>query len=157
MTSSAGCSGRCPMSPGCLPNDLPTSIRYRHWIGWRLFWRIAIGTAIWRALACLRIGSWTKKLVFSLTRRPASYTRAPWMMLVSSGAIESEWDDVMFHLARWLVRHLDDPKLIIWLAHHGGQLHKRLVWLIEERLDSFCPIGTGWQHSRTRTHPSAGP
>jgi hypothetical protein len=28
-------------------------------------------------------------------------------------------------LARWLVRHLNDPALIIWLAQRGGQLHDR--------------------------------
>ena len=49
--------------------------------------------------------------------------------------MDSQWDDVMFHLARWLVRHLDDPALILWLAQRGGQLHDRLVWLIEDKLN----------------------
>jgi len=78
------------------------------------------------------------KLGFSLGRRPAPHTRAPWMMLVSAGLINSQWDDVMFHLARWLVRHLDDPALILWLAQRGGHLHDRLVWLIEDKLDTFA-------------------
>jgi len=60
------------------------------------------------------------KLSFSLIRRPASYDRAPPMLLVSGGVIDSKWDDVMFQLARWLVRHLNDPRLIIWIAEHGG-------------------------------------
>ena len=29
------------------------------------------------------------------------------MTLVDEGAIGSEWDKVMLHLARWLMRHLD--------------------------------------------------
>ncbi len=77
------------------------------------------------------------KLSFSLIHRPASYTYAPWMMLVSGGAMESKWDEVMVQLARWLVRHLDDPALILWLTQHGGQLLDRLAWLIEEKLDLF--------------------
>lgn len=78
------------------------------------------------------------KLRFSLIRRPASYDRAPPMFIVSGGISGSQWDDVMFHLARWLVRHLDDPRLIIWIAERGGQLHDRWQWLIEYELDRFA-------------------
>ena len=74
------------------------------------------------------------KLSFSLTLRPAPYTHAPWMALVSSGLTPSEWDDVMFQLARWLVRHLDDPTLVLWLTKHGGQLHVKLASHIENEL-----------------------
>jgi SIR2-like domain len=80
------------------------------------------------------------KLEFSLIRRPAPYTCAPWTMFVSGGATDSQWDEVMFHLARWLVRHLDDPELILWLSQRGGQLHNRLVWMIENRLDTFADL-----------------
>lgn len=75
------------------------------------------------------------KLRFSLIRRPAAYDCAPSMLLVSGGVSNSDWDDVMFQLARWLVRHLDDPRLIIWIAERGGQLHDRWKWLIEHQLD----------------------
>ncbi len=80
------------------------------------------------------------KLDFSLTRRPAPYTHAPWMSLLSGGAKDSEWDDVMLQLARWLVRHLNDPALILWLTKHGGQLHERWVRLIENELDRFARL-----------------
>jgi hypothetical protein len=56
------------------------------------------------------------------------------MSLVSAGPIDGQWDDTMFYLARWLVRHLDDPALILWLGQHGAQLHGQLVSLIEDRL-----------------------
>lgn len=78
------------------------------------------------------------KLRFSLIRRPAPYDRAPPMLLASGGITGSQWDDVMFHLARWLVRHLDDPRLVIWIAERGGQLHDRWPWLIEHELDRFA-------------------
>jgi hypothetical protein len=80
------------------------------------------------------------KLRFSLIRRPSAYDRAPPMLLASGGITGSQWDDVMFHLARWLVRHLDDPRLVIWIAERGGQLHDRWPWLIEHELDRFASL-----------------
>lgn len=80
------------------------------------------------------------KLRFSLIRRPASYERSPPMLLASGGITGSQWDDVMFHLARWLVRHLNDPRLVIWISQRGGQLHDRWPWLIEHELDRFASL-----------------
>jgi len=80
------------------------------------------------------------KLRFSLIHRPAPYDRAPPMLLVSGGIGGSQWDDVMFQLARWLVRHLDDPRLVIWIAQRGGQLHDRWPWLIERELDRIASL-----------------
>jgi hypothetical protein len=80
------------------------------------------------------------KLRFSLIRRPAPYGRAASMLLASDGITGSQWDDVMFHLARWLVRHLDDPRLVIWIAERGGQLHDRWPWLIEHELDRIASL-----------------
>jgi len=80
------------------------------------------------------------KLAFSLIHRPTPYTHAPWMSLVTIGATDSGWDDVMFHLARWLTRHLNDPALILWVAQQGGKLHDRFVWLIEEELERLAQL-----------------
>ena len=80
------------------------------------------------------------KLRFSLIRRPAPYDHAPPMLVVSDGVSRSQWDDVMLHLARWLTRHLDDPRLILWIAQRGGQLHDRCLWLIEHELDRFATL-----------------
>ncbi|MCS3498667.1 hypothetical protein M2189_002374 [Bradyrhizobium japonicum] len=80
------------------------------------------------------------KLRFSLVQRPAPYRYAPWMTIVSGGVDGSQWDDVMFHLARWLARHLNDPALLIWLAQRGGQLHERWTWLIEQQLNHFAQL-----------------
>ena len=74
------------------------------------------------------------KLQFSLIHRPASYTHSPWMSLLSGRIVNGEWDDVMKYLARWLVRHLNDPELIIWLAQRGGQLHDHLKWMVNNEL-----------------------
>jgi hypothetical protein len=80
------------------------------------------------------------KLAFSLTHRPSPYPLAPWMCLVDAGARGGRWDDVMRHLARWLIRHLDDPALLLWLVKRGGQLHNDLVWWIERRLDELAKL-----------------
>lgn len=80
------------------------------------------------------------KLRFSLIRRPAPYDRAPQILLASGGVSGSQWDNVMFHIARWLVRYLDDPRLIIWIAERGGQIHDRWALLIERELERFAAL-----------------
>jgi SIR2-like domain len=82
-----------------------------------------------------------KKLRFSLIRRPTPYTHAPWMSLVSGGSTDSKLDPVMFQLARWMVRHLNDPALIIWLATRGSQLNEQWHGLIEQELERFALLG----------------
>lgn len=82
-----------------------------------------------------------QKLIFSIARRPAPYTRAPWMQLTSSNAAGGiGWDDVMYQLARWLLRHLDDPSLILWFAKSGGRPHHRLADMIERRIDEIARL-----------------
>ncbi|MCG5541895.1 MULTISPECIES: anti-phage defense-associated sirtuin Dsr1 [unclassified Halorhodospira] len=80
------------------------------------------------------------KMRFSLVRRPAPYDRAPPMLLASGGVPGSQWDEVMFHLARWLTRYLDDPRLILWIAQSGGQMHDQLRLLIERELDRLASL-----------------
>lgn len=81
-----------------------------------------------------------KKLRFSLIRRPTPYHRASWMTLTSDGGIGSQWDDVMFHLARWLLRHLNDPTLIMWLVQSSWQLNERFAQLVARRLDELSRL-----------------
>lgn len=76
-------------------------------------------------------------LRFSMIQRPASYDRTPLMLLVSAGVTNARWDKVMQHLAQWLLRHLDDPELIIWIAERGGQLHNDLALMIENKLNEL--------------------
>jgi hypothetical protein len=80
------------------------------------------------------------KLTFSLTRRPSPYLLAPSMCIVDAGARGSGWDEVMRQLARWLIRHLNDPALLLWLVKRGGQLHDDVVWWIERRLDELAKL-----------------
>lgn len=82
------------------------------------------------------------KLTYSLTSRPTPYPIAPWMTIVDAGNRSCRWDAVMHQLARWLIRHLDDPKLLLWLIKQGGQLHGDLIWLIERRLDELDKLAS---------------
>lgn len=79
------------------------------------------------------------KLRFSLISRPTPYNHAPRMSLVGDRQCNG-WDDVMSHIARWLIRHLNDPRLIHWLSARGGQLHERLCWLLEHELDRLASL-----------------
>lgn len=79
------------------------------------------------------------KLRFSLIHRPARYDDAPWMGLIGR-RLNSGWDKVMFQLARWLTRHLNDPRLILWLSKWGGQLHGSWAALIEDELERFAKL-----------------
>ena len=80
------------------------------------------------------------KLRFSLIQRPAPYPLAPPMRLVAGGVSGTQWDDVMSQLARWLVRHLNDPRVVLWIAERGGQLHKQWIWQIEHKLDELAQL-----------------
>ena len=74
---------------------------------------------------------------FSLICRPSPYTRTPWMTLVGEGTAGSRWDAVMSYLAHWLLWHLDDPKLVLWLAKRGGRLRREFVECVEWRLEEL--------------------
>ena len=79
------------------------------------------------------------ELRFSLVHRPTPFANSPWMTLIGNRR-DSGWDDVMFQIARWLTRHLGDPKLIHWLSEAGGQLHDRWSTLIEKELDRLAAL-----------------
>ena len=67
----------------------------------------------------------------------------------------------MTHLAAWLVRHLDDPVLLLWLVKRGAQLHEELAWSIERSMDKLAKLevdGDAAELERIRTNaPDAIP
>ena len=77
------------------------------------------------------------KLNFSLINRPAPYTHAPWMHIADMDGHISNWDEPMSQLAHWLTRHLDDPKLILWLSKQSGQLHEQFARLVRIRFEEL--------------------
>lgn len=81
-----------------------------------------------------------KNLQFSLLCRPASYQHTPWMGITLKTAGGSNWDDIMGSFAHWLLRHLNDPQLLLWLTQNSSQLQNQLVRMIEWKLDEFAKL-----------------
>lgn len=81
-----------------------------------------------------------KNVEFSLLRRPANQTKASWMSLVSSENNTCQLDDVMLQLGHWLIRHLNEPELVLWVAKYGGRLHDQFAHLIEEQLNKLARL-----------------
>lgn len=77
---------------------------------------------------------------FSFFDRFTPYKNAPRMGLVTGGADSCCWDDLMIHLSRWLLRHLNDPALIIWLSQRGGQLHQEFSRQIDLKLNEIVKL-----------------
>lgn len=81
-----------------------------------------------------------RDLKFSLINRPAPYNLAPWMCLASLGNNGIQWDSVMGNIANWLLRHLNDPRLVVWIANNGGQLDARFRFLVETELNRLASL-----------------
>lgn len=79
-------------------------------------------------------------LNFSLAERPAPYSRSPRMALVTYASACVSWDPVMQALAVWMLRHLDDPRLLLWVVARGGALHPNFANAITQRLTAEPPI-----------------
>ena len=80
---------------------------------------------------------------FSLTRRPAPYDLAPRMALADAGGHEGRYDKVMVQLVqlvRWLIRHLNNPSLLLWLVKQGGRPHAELSRRIAHCLDELADL-----------------
>ena len=92
------------------------------------------------------------ELKFSFLNRPAPYTHAPRMTPVCAHVI-ARFDKVMEQMARWLTRHLGDPRLVLWVADHGGQLHPTFAWMVDaklEQLDELAREGKTEELARIR-------
>ena len=75
-----------------------------------------------------------KALKFSIIRRPSPYAHSALMALVNNGSPANQWDKVMHETARWLVRHVHDPALILWIVKQGGHVHNQFGWMISKAL-----------------------
>lgn len=79
-------------------------------------------------------------LRFSVAHRPMPYGLAPRMSIVSDGSNLRSMDQVMSYISQWLLRHLDDPELILWLASHGGHLSDNFAWALRRRLEEIAEL-----------------
>ena len=78
-------------------------------------------------------------LKFSMVARPSLYILSAHMRLVRHfGEREGKLDDVMSWLAVWLARHINNPKLLLWVAAHGPHLHRQFAWQLQRALKTFA-------------------
>ncbi|BCH23564.1 hypothetical protein MesoLjLb_33490 [Mesorhizobium sp. L-8-3] len=81
-----------------------------------------------------------KKLTYSLIARPAPYTSSSWMRLVHrTDRAFPQWDKVMPHIARWVVRHLDNPELLLWVVSQGSGVDDHFRFFLEKELEERPP------------------
>ena len=96
-------------------------------------------------------------LTFSLMRRPAPYDFAPQMALADTGALNSRYDEVMFHMTRWLIHHLNNPSLLLRLVKQGGRLHAELADRIASRMDELAEMELHGDHEKLNRIRSNAP
>ncbi|WP_127958609.1 anti-phage defense-associated sirtuin Dsr1 [Serratia microhaemolytica] len=80
------------------------------------------------------------QLSFSLMNRPASYDCAQRMQITHNQ--NTSWDKVMVELADWLLDHLNDPQLLLWVTSPNHQLENR--W--KQRLEATLKERIEWQY-----------
>ena len=56
------------------------------------------------------------------------------MRLVTDGRDSHVWDSVMYQIAKWTLRHLNSPRLLLWFASRGGKLDPTLARMIADAL-----------------------
>ncbi len=81
-----------------------------------------------------------KELRFSLIDRPSPYRQSPWMTVVHHAGGNGAWDLVMHQLALWLVRHLNDPRLVHWIIGRGASLGRSFAQLVELQLEKIAVL-----------------
>lgn len=69
------------------------------------------------------------KVTFSLLDRPSSITTSR-ISLFDRG-YQDVWDELMNHMARWLLRHINNPKLILWLSKYGKCLNRKFMQMLQ--------------------------
>lgn len=74
------------------------------------------------------------KTEFSFLDRPAPHTTSR-MRLLHNGW-DSGWDDIMHALAEWLLRHLNNPEMALWLSRSGGCLNERFAQMLKQKLET---------------------
>lgn len=80
----------------------------------------------------------SKDLAYSLVCRPAPDGKAPNMKLAGGLHVYPMWDKVMEQIGRWTLQYLGDPRLVLWVAQRGGQLHPRWRFQIEDQLKKWA-------------------
>ncbi|MEP4892461.1 MAG: anti-phage defense-associated sirtuin Dsr1 [Aliiglaciecola sp.] len=80
-------------------------------------------------------GKFTEELRFNLFNRPAISSLTPNMALSRYPFSETSWDDVMNNLGDWLIRHLNNEDLVLFILKQGGILNSQFKWKINDKIE----------------------
>ncbi|WP_210478352.1 anti-phage defense-associated sirtuin Dsr1 [Pantoea ananatis] len=83
-----------------------------------------------------------EKLKFSMISRPSPNYHVMKMSVLSESPMGNDWDDIMCHLADWLLRYLNDTRLLIAVANSYGCLHNQLKNRILLKLSAYAKCTT---------------
>lgn len=98
------------------------------------------------------VNKFSENFEFSLISRPIPPQEAPFIQLISNKGSGTFFDKIMFHLGRWLIRHLDDPRLLFWIIENGGILNKTFKMQIATELDNIENQETNEQSDPDKNH-----
>lgn len=82
-----------------------------------------------------------QEISFSMLHRPNSASNAAWQSLIGQSPF-AKLDAVSWQLARWLVRYLHEPDLLLWAVNLGSYPHEKFSYLINQTLKEDIPHGT---------------
>lgn len=74
---------------------------------------------------------------FSLVRRLPGTQRAIPMSLGEMRGNRENLDDLMYQLMRWLSRHLNNPRLFVWLVENVGMINPTFRFILEEAIQDY--------------------
>ncbi len=80
---------------------------------------------------------------FNIFRRPAPTNLADYpsfMGLTYNYEYINNWDEVLKHISRWLLRYINNPKVILWLTSQNGELHPQFIRLLESKLHKLAKM-----------------
>ena len=55
-------------------------------------------------------------------------------------------EKIVGQLTRWLIRHLNEPKLVLWIAGTGRQINSKFRWRIKRRIDCLAQLENEGKH-----------
>ncbi|MEZ8307398.1 anti-phage defense-associated sirtuin Dsr1 [Vibrio splendidus] len=104
-----------------------------------LDWLFAIDAVEMKKQDLIRFGvlddGFSEKIKFNLFRRPSKSSLSPYMGLAHNISHEPQWDRVMENMSRWLINHLNNPELVLFLLKSGGTISSQFAREIEKTIE----------------------
>ena len=92
---------------------------------------------------------------YSLIRRPPICKWALPIGLVETDPQPEYNDKILYQLMRWLCKHLNDPRLLLWMTKHTGHMNDHFRFLVWETLGGLKNNGKQvGQDSKQVIHPA---